>query len=342
MKANSSKLSKFILFFFTASFLFWGSCGKDKGAPNIEMELIETDTDLPANVRLFFRVDMGDEELFTTLDQSDFEIYEDNSLISTSESYAKIQNESGLYVYSSILMIDLSGSVHNEHLSHVKDAAASFVESVMPSPTDAEYGSMEMAVYWFDGEEDIHLLEGFSYSKTEIMAAINSITTDISSDNSTNLNGAVIQGLGTLEARLAQVSLDPDISTAGAMVIFTDGTDQAGRVSQNSAQNAVKSMSSQYSLFTIGLGSEIDEDVLKDFGRDGFELATDSYDLNSAFIEVGKLVESASGSFYVLEYCSPKRSGEHRIQLRAVYEDRVGTFSTDFSAEGFTGGCKIE
>ena len=138
------------------------------------------------------------------------------------------------------------------------------------------------------------------------------------------------------------VTLDPDISTAGSMVIFTDGTDQAGRVSQNAANNAVRSLSSQFSVFTIGLGDEIDEDVLKEYGRDGFELAVNSYDLNQAFQDVGKLVESASGSFYVLEYCSPKRLGEHRIQLRAIYEDRVGSFSTEFSAEGFSGGCVIE
>ena len=124
--------------------------------------------------------------------------------------------------------------------------------------------------------------------------------------------------------------------------MFTDGTDQAGRVSQNAAENAVRSMTSQYSIFTIGLGDEIDENVLERFGRDGFELATNSFDLNQAFLDVGKLVESASGSFYVLEYCSPKRSGEHNIQIRALYEDRVGTFTTKFSAEGFTGGCRID
>lgn len=341
MKANSSTFYRLLLLTFLIVTVL-PACKKDKGAPSIEMELIETGTELPAKVRLFFRVDMGDDDLFVTLNQNDFEIYENNSQISDSESFIKIQNESGQYVYSSILLLDLSGSVLNEHLDKVKDASSNFVGKVMPNANEAGYGSREMAVYWFDGEEDIHLLVDFSTNKSTIISAINSISSDISTDNSTNLNGAVIQGLGSLEARLAEVMVNPDVSTAGALVMFTDGTDQAGRVSQNAAENAVRSMTSQYSIFTIGLGDEIDENVLERFGRDGFELAANSFDLNQAFLDVGKLVESASGSFYVLEYCSPKRSGEHNIQIRALYEDRVGTFTTKFSAEGFTGGCRID
>ena len=342
MKAHSQFSYRLLLTIFAFSLLIPG-CGRNDGPPNIELELIEATTELPAKVRLFFRVDLGEEDLFAVLQQEDFEIYEDNSLISSLESKAQIQNEPGAYLFSSVLLLDLSGSVLNgTNLPRVKDAAESFIESVMPGQGEDAYGSREMAVYWFDGEEEIHSLIGFSVNKTDIIAAIRAVTEDISEDNSTNLNGAVVQGLGTLEARLGQVSLDPDLSTAGSMVIFTDGTDQAGRVDDRTAKDAVKSMSSQYSIFTIGLGAEIDERTLEEFGRNGFEPAENSIDLNTAFLEVAKRVESASGSFYVLEYCSPKRDGEHEIQLRALYEDRVGNFTTKFSAEGFTGGCSID
>lgn len=342
MKAHSSNYFTAILTITTIFVLLAGCGGKDKNK-GIDLELIEATTELPAKVRLFFRVDLGEENLFVTLTQNDFEIYEDNSLISALESKAQIQNRPGDYLYSSILLLDLSGSVLNStNLPRVKDAAQSFVESVMPENTEVEYGSREMAVYWFDGEENIHLLQGFSFDKDELIVALQSVDEDISADNSTNLNGAVIQGLSVLESRLTEVSLDPNLSTAGAMVIFTDGTDQAGRQDDRTAIDAVKSLSSQYSVFTIGLGEEIDQNVLEQFGRDGFELAENSFDLNTAFLDVANRIKSASGSFYVLEYCSPKRSGEHEIQLRAIYEDRVGTFTTRFSAEGFTGGCSID
>ncbi|MFV1885146.1 MAG: hypothetical protein ACMZ7B_11710 [Balneola sp.] len=89
------------------------------------------------------------------------------------------------------------------------------------------------------------------------------------------------------------------------------------------------------------MGDEIDEDILKSFGRDGFELAENSFDLNSVFLSTAQRVESESKSFYVLEYCTPKRSGEHTIELRANYENRFGSFKTKFTADGFTGGCTI-
>ena len=83
-------------------------------------------------------------------------------------------------------------------------------------------------------------------------------------------------------------------------------------------------------------------DVLNNFGRDGFELAENSFDLNATFLAVAQKVESESKSFYVLEYCTPKRSGEHTIELRGNYEDSFGSFKTKFIADGFIGGCTID
>ena len=307
------------------------------------MQLIEAKTELPAKVRLFFKADLGSDFIGTTLEPDEFEIYEDGSRISTLESQAQIQNEPGEFLFSSVLLLDLSGSVLNDtELPRVKEAAVSFIESVMPLASAAEYGSKEMAVYWFDGEADIHLLVGFTPNITALSDGINSISESISSDNSTNLNGAVVQGMSVIQARVAETKLDPNISTAGSLIIFTDGTDQAGRVSASQANTTVSAASNEYSVFTIGLGGEIDEAALNRFGRDGFELAENSFDLNRSFLTIAEKLESQANSFYVLEYCSPKRSGSHTIQLRAVYDNRVGSFTTDFSADKFTGGCVID
>lgn len=327
---------------FVVTILFVG-CGKDNDSKRFDVELIEAKAEMPAKVRLFFKVDLGEEHLFTTLAPSDFEIFEDGSLISRLESQAQIQREQGEFLFSSILLLDLSGSVLNDaELPKVKSAAISFVESVMPNSGQSIFGSKEMAIYWFDGEEDVHLLVPFSTDTELLRNGINSITEDISNDNSTNLNGATIQGLSIMNARLNETKLNPNISTAGSLVIFTDGTDQAGRVSTSDAQKAVRQAGNNNAVFTIGLGDEIDESTLSIFGKDGFELAENSFELNTTFLSVAQKVESESNSFYVLEYCSPKRSGNHTIELRALYDDAFGSFKTDFSAEGFIGGCSIE
>ncbi|MFV1885155.1 MAG: VWA domain-containing protein, partial [Balneola sp.] len=308
-----------------------------------DVELIESKAEMPAKVRLFFKIDLGEDHLFTSLEPNDFEIYEDGSLISRLESQAQIQREEGEFLFASVLLLDLSGSVLNDsELPNVKSAANSFIASVMPLENNELYGSQEMAIYWFDGEEDIHELIGFTANRDSLAASIDAINQSISNDNSTNLNGAVVQGLSIMNSRLTEARQNPDISAAGALVIFTDGTDQASRVSTRDAQNAVRNAGKDNAVFTIGLGDEIDEDILKSFGRDGFELAENSFDLNSVFLSTAQRVESESKSFYVLEYCTPKRSGEHTIELRANYENRFGSFKTKFTADGFTGGCTID
>ncbi|MEQ9310203.1 MAG: VWA domain-containing protein [Balneolaceae bacterium] len=331
------------LLLFTLPALVFVSCGKDNDSKRFEMELIESKAELPAKVRLFFKIDLGEDNLFETLEPEDFEIFEDGLQISRLESQAQIQREEGEFLFSSILLLDLSGSVLNDtELPNVKNAAKSFINSVMPIETDETFGSKEMAVFWFDGEEEVHSLVTFTTDITALISGIDSIDESISSDNSTNLNGAVVQGLSIMNSRLTEARLNPDISAAGSLVIFTDGTDQASRVSVRDAQNAVKNAGTDNAIFTIGLGDEIDESILNDFGRDGFELAENSFDLNSSFLAVAKKVESESKSFYVMEYCSPKRSGEHTIELRGNFEDTFGSFKTKFDANGFTGGCTID
>lgn len=309
----------------------------------ITLNLIEAKTELPSKVRLFFKVDVKDESGIYNLEPTDFEIYENGSKISTLESQAKIMREPGDFMYSSVLMLDLSGSIlNNADLPNLKRAAVNFIHQTMPSEGEALYGTREMAVYWFDGEKMVHSLVPFTSDRGSLISGIDTIDKDISNDRSTNLNGAVVQGLSLMKSRLEEIRTDSEIATAGSMVLFTDGTDQAGRVGVEQAYDSVRTASKEHSIFTIGLGGEIDKDVLSTFGTSGFELAEDSLELNDTFLAVAERLESESNSYYVLDYCSPKRAGEHTLELRAVYEDMFGSFETDFSAEGFTGGCSIE
>lgn len=314
-----------------------------QSSQKVDVELVEANTEMPSKIQLFFKVDLGKENRFTTLDPSAFEIYEDGSKISTLESQAQIQREPGDFLYSSVLVLDLSGSIlNNADLPRLKEASTHFIEQTMPTQQESLYGTREMAIYWFNGEENIHRLEPFTAERDSLISSIESINADMSDDISTNLNGAVIQGLSVMRDRLREIKGDSDIATAGSMVLFTDGTDQAGYISTAQAADSVRNAGNGRSIFTIGLGGEIDKEVLKTFGRDGFELAKDSLELNSSFLNVAKHLEAESNSYYVLEYCSPKRSGQHMLELRAYYEDKFGSFKTAFSAEGFTGGCTVE
>lgn len=319
-----------------------GCDSSNNAVEEIDVELIEAQSELPSKIRLFFRVDINQSKP-VTLSPSDFQIYEDGSRISNLEAQAQIQREPGDFLYSSVLLLDLSGSIlNNSDLPNLKEAATNFIETTMPQEGETLYGTREMAVYWFDGEQDIHPLVLFTPDRDSLVSGIESIDEDISSDVSTNLNGAVIQGLSILDSRLQDVRQDSDIATAGSMVLFTDGTDQAGYVSTSVAIDSVRNANKEHAVFSIGLGGEIDQDVLKSLGKNGFELAQDSLELNDSFLAIAERLEAESNSFYVLEYCSPKRAGEHTLELRATYEDMMGSFETQFSAEGFSGGCSVD
>ncbi|NIV10525.1 MAG: hypothetical protein GWN62_04280, partial [Aliifodinibius sp.] len=154
----------------------------------VEISLIEATTEVPSKIRLFFKVDLGEDHQFTTLEPSDFEIYEDDSQISRLESQADIKRESGDFLYSSILMLDLSGSIlNNADLPKLKEAATTFIDRTMPEKGASLYGTQEMAVYWFDGEKNVHPLVSYTHEGDSLINGIESINEDISDDVSTNL-----------------------------------------------------------------------------------------------------------------------------------------------------------
>ena len=145
----------------------------------------------------------------------------------------------------------------------MKSASVSFVDNVMPATTDDAF---KMAIYWFDGEDELHQLNDFTSSKLELTNAINGITDEISNDPSTDLYGAVIKATKIAEDLITD-SIKDDIISAASVVVFTDGTDQASRYTEEAALKKVNDANTNISFFSIGLGSEIDTEVLTEIGK---------------------------------------------------------------------------
>ena len=81
--------------------------------------------------------------------------------------------------------------------------------------------------------------------------------------------------------------------------------------------------------------SEIDEEILGTLGKDGFFSAESVAGLPSAF---DRLIDF-SRSTYVATYCSPARTGRHRLRVEVQWSDMQGIYVHRFDADGFTGGC---
>ena len=146
---NISALSRILVLFAFIAVL--GACSNDDDNPGpqetIELDLLEFSTEQPAKIKLFFKAKYQNGIPIAGLEAENFTISENNVEVSQSESLAQIQRDTGEFLFSSVLLLDLSGSVLNdESLPVLKASSISFIESVIPTPDDPFAGSYEMAI----------------------------------------------------------------------------------------------------------------------------------------------------------------------------------------------------
>ena len=314
--------------------------GDNELVPSIQDQF----TTLPGKVSVFFKVSDSEGNPVPGLTATNFTIYEQGrnddcfNTISTSESQARISPNSQIFSNNSLLVLDLSNSVLSSSLAELKSATISFVNNVMPTTIQESY---KMAIYWFDGENELHLLNPLTADKEALIAAIDGITNDISNDPSTDLYGAVIKSTD-IATELLNASTQGDKIGAASIIIFTDGTDQASRFTKEAAQKKVDNANPNIAFFTIGLGGEIDTQILTDIGKTFSVFAGNKEELETTFNDISFRVSEQANSFYLFEYCSPKRdgSGENNLAIQVKEGSRQGAVQTKFNANGFTGGCE--
>ncbi len=281
----------------------------------------------PNNVWVFFTVE-EDEEPVAGLTAEDFAIYEDDALVSPFESQQVIQNPEVAAVMYTHLLLGMSGSITESGESDaVVDAAHQFSERVGKT--------QKVGVSAFDGSEDIIPVVRFTEAKGSVDGGLDGLRSFTPKDPSTNLHGAVIQGMQTLRKELDK---DKRPLKFGTLVVFTDGTDRAHRVTSEEMLEALGSEDyADFEIYVIGVGAEIEEASLQQIGRDGTELATDDAKVEEAFTRVADRIDAHAKRFYLLSYCTPSRSGTHtvRIEAQAKNEDgkRAGKGSLEYQFE---------
>jgi uncharacterized protein YegL len=295
----------------------------------------------PSKVSVYFRARTEYGKPVPLLQCRDLALFEDDEPISPYESFYGIKDNPETAKLSALLLLDLSGSIVKTSLDTLKRAAAAFVDTLFRF-NRLNYSNVELGIYIFDGREKIVPLADFTTDTANLFNAVGKIDSTLSLDNSTNLNGAVIAGVQTVNARLKSnkaLGLVP----AGSLVIFTDGKDRAARV--ESAKTLKTVLESGLNVYAIGLKGEIDEAVLRQIGKDGFFLVDFIHNLGDRFKEVAGFIKDDANSRYKLEYCSPRRKGKHQLKIKVTNKDdytSFGSITVAFSADGFAGGCQID
>ena len=292
----------------------------------------------PANVTVSFKVDDEDGNGVPNLTtaKDNFNIYEDEVLVSAFEAKPVILPRPGRFSNYTVILLDLSGSItQSQSLPGVKNAATAFINTVVPVPSAAD---VQVGIWWFDGAAELHTLMPFTSSRSALAAAISALDGNLSNDNSTNLNGAMVAGIDSAFTR-ATSDKAKNITSVGSVVLFTDGTDQAARVTESTVLTRITNTRSMVKLYSIGLGTEVNPGTLDAYGPDGYFQADNPEGLAETFGQAAQRVKDNANSYYQLEYCSPKRAGTHELRIEAVLDKAKGSLRTTFSAEGFTGGC---
>jgi hypothetical protein len=318
----------------------------------------------PSKLSLFFTVDTCATQNTAAkpvagLSKDHFQVQEDGASVSPFESQQSIQPKGQKFRLYTLLLLDLSGSIlRSGNFPALRESALLFVDRVLGSGREGH----QLAIATFDGRDTLSVISGYTENKAAAQDAIRGLdvvecqsSANCSAfpdhrtcaghrcvDDSTNLNGAVIRGLEHLDQ---QRKAEPSIAyRETSLVLFTDGTDQAARASQREALDKV-SASNSY-VMGIGMGGEVDTSALRQLSKDGYFPAGSPEDLGGAFDELATKVVALANRFYLLEYCSPKRGGTHRLRLLAtttfdLYGPLSGAMEQSFDATGFTSGCEI-
>ena len=304
------------------------ACGG--GCP--EVHRIDASTDEPALVRILFSVQCEHEPV-TTITADDVTLFEGGAEVSRSEAQWSLDPHSAVLEPYTLLLIDVSDSIiDGGTLATAREVATEFVQTLTER-------NQQVSVAIFDGSVDIRTVVDFTDDLTELMDAIDSIDADDQLDGSTNLNGAILQGLEILDA-VVTPDVEAELLSIANLAIFTDGTDRAGRETDTAARNAVNA--SDHQVFVVGLVGEDAVEDLEELAKDGFFQATASGDLFASFEDLADSLVAEVNKFYLLTYCSPLRKPRTTLKVEVQHEERRDSISFTYPTKGFGAGCSVD
>jgi hypothetical protein len=303
------------------------------GCAGLQLTSIKMTQQKPSNVAVYFKVRAQGGDPVPGLTADKFRIYEDGQLVSQYESKQTILNPEVAAVHYTLLLVDMSGSV-------TESGTTPDLIAAVTAFTDRVEKQQKVAIYAFDGSPDLYPIVPFTDQPGSAKAGAQQLASFKPKDPSTNLNGAVVKALDELDNSLGKARQPLKF---GTLVVFTDGTDHANRVSESDMRQHIREK--PFDVFAIGLGAEIRPPQLEAVGKSGTALAADKNAIVKAFDDVGAKVDARTKSYYLLSYCSPARAGKHEVRIEAALKDpegqneKTGSLKSDFDATGFAPGC---
>merc|ERR1712038_1665054 len=184
-----------------------------------------------------------------------------------------------------VFVLDTSGSMGGGKIQQLKDAMFTVLEDL----TGADYFN----IIQFNSEIKHWNGEGFSETNTEIYKATeenkrNAITSVIklSAGGGTNLNDAIIAGLGAAQTALQREALPKEVKS---MVVFlTDGLPSHGVTDHQTIKSNIKKENKdlQVPVFTVAFGADTDITLLQSIASQNNALSKRIYEGSDAALQL--------------------------------------------------------
>ena len=298
------------------------------GCGSLKVTKIAAATQRPANVAIYVDIHDTSGNAVPNLQEKNFRVYEDGKLLAPAKAKRALLEPRTFGVKYTLVLLDLSGPmVDSEDLPDLATTVGKFVEHLSDK--------QQVAVSVFDGNDEVAPFLGFGAEGDQIPGLVEGLRKFRPRNRNTNWNGAIYQGLHTLEEQLA-ASTVPEKSAA--LVVFTDrGNDLAHSVGVDTMKQKVKD--SPVPIFVIGIGEKINKPELNAIGRNGVFLSSNLKAYKKGFEEVSQKLTADTDGRYVFSYCSPKRKGDHKAEVEILAPVGQGKITYRFNAAGFKNGC---
>lgn len=295
----------------------------------VSLKPVHSSVQPPSNVAVYVAVDDGEEPV-TGLLPSNFHVEENGVRLDPSETRLSLLDANAVAYHHTLVLVDLSGDLDDEERKSIARGASHLVEKLRPT--------QGVTVLGFDGTRRLHPLGEFPRHAQARAPELRSIQRFRSRDESRNLNGAVVEGLRQLDVRLRQSQKPVRV---GTLVVFTRGDDLAGHVSEQELDEALDATS--HELYALGIEGR-ESRQLSRIGRTGVRSSQSHSSLAVAFEDLALHLKKAAGKYYLVQYCSPARSGVRQVRIAVEYEnsegsDASGHLDLEFDADAFRGGC---
>jgi hypothetical protein len=298
------------------------------GCGSLKVTKIAGATQRPANVAIYVDVHDPSGAAVPGLVEKNFRVYEDGKLVPAAKAKRALLEPKNVGAKFTLILLDLSGPIaDSEDLPDLATTVGKVVENLSDK--------QQVAVSVFDGNDEVAPFLGFGAEGDQIPGLVEGLRKFRPRSRNTNWNGAVYQGLHTLEEQLASSTVP---NKSAALVIFTDrGNDLAHSVGVETMKQKVKD--SPVQIFVVGVGEKINTPELNAVGRNGVFLSNNLKAFKKGFDEVSKKLTADTDGRYVFSYCSPKRKGDHKAEIEIVAPAGEGKVAYRFNAAGFKNGC---